>query len=161
MLANVSKVILYVRFIKKSWIDVQIFHFELFVTKIIICYKKYSFTSNSKWKQKESPGTWTPLKQVESCVPSILDTISPLPIRIICYKHNYLLQEHNIGFGKIEQSMDGTRNIEVQTSPHGAGTPPSPIHPCSVSLQCRDSGAIHRQSLFNLQFDSNQKLYFL
>ena len=33
----------------------QISHFELFVTKIIICYKNLIFNLGSKWRQKSPP----------------------------------------------------------------------------------------------------------
>ena len=82
----------------------QISHFELFVTKIIICYKKYSFcfkfemeTKRVRLAPEHYSSKWnSQVKCHPSCVPSILNTISPLPIRIIRYKHNYLWQENSI-----------------------------------------------------------------
>ena len=120
----------------------EISHFELFVTKIIICYKKYSFcfkfemeTKRVRLAPEHYSSKWnSQVKRHPSCVPSILNMISPLPIRIIRCKHNYLLQENSILIWvelRIRQSRDGTR-----TSPHGGGTPRSPIHSCFESLRC-------------------------
>ena len=109
----------------------------------IICYKNTQFWiwrwirdwAVHGWQEHHRPAQWNPTKSNSSmlCIPSMSWHSFPLPRRIICYiiicykKHNF---EFEVGLGT-GRSMDGTR-----ISPHSAGTPPAPIHPCNTSPRC-------------------------